>query len=110
MPEAVRTEVLAPDPRYPHPVYGYQELFRLQHWPSVVEKGEQSCQEKRVRPSPQNGSPNLFTSPLRKQMTWRNWSPGRLTRKLHSCDEALRGAFGVEPEEEQRETAVVSRP
>ena len=29
MPEAVRAEVLAPDPRYPHRVYGYQELFRL---------------------------------------------------------------------------------
>ena len=55
VPEALRTEVLAPDPRYPHPVYGYQELFRLQHWPSVVEKGEQSCQEKRAPPSQQNG-------------------------------------------------------
>ena len=29
VPEAVRAEVLAPDPRYPHRVYGYQELFRL---------------------------------------------------------------------------------
>ena len=29
VPEAVREEVLAPDPRYPQCVYGYQELFRL---------------------------------------------------------------------------------
>ena len=29
VPEAVRTEVLAPDPRYPQRVYGYQEMFRL---------------------------------------------------------------------------------
>jgi predicted nucleic acid-binding protein len=29
VPEAVRAEVLAPDPRYPQRVYGYQELFRL---------------------------------------------------------------------------------
>ena len=29
VPEAVRIEVLAPDPRYPHRVYGYQEMFRL---------------------------------------------------------------------------------
>ena len=54
VPEAVRTEVLAPDPRYAHRVYGYQELFLLQHWPSVVEKGERSCQGKRAPPNPQN--------------------------------------------------------
>ena len=29
VPEAVRAEVLAPDPRYPQRVYGYQELFHL---------------------------------------------------------------------------------
>lgn len=29
VPEAVRNEVLAPDPRYPQRVYGYQEMFRL---------------------------------------------------------------------------------
>jgi len=29
VPEAVRLEVLAPDPRYPQRVYGYQEMFRL---------------------------------------------------------------------------------
>jgi predicted nucleic acid-binding protein len=29
VPEAVRVEVLAPDPRYPQRVYGYQEMFRL---------------------------------------------------------------------------------
>lgn len=29
VPEAVRTEVLAPDPRYPQRVYGYQEMFCL---------------------------------------------------------------------------------
>jgi predicted nucleic acid-binding protein len=29
VPDAVRDEVLAPDPRYPLRVYGYQELFRL---------------------------------------------------------------------------------
>jgi hypothetical protein len=29
VPDAVRAEVLAPDPRYPQRVYGYQELFRL---------------------------------------------------------------------------------
>jgi hypothetical protein len=29
VPEAARVEVLAADPRYPQPVYGYQELFRL---------------------------------------------------------------------------------
>lgn len=28
-PEAVRAEILAPDPRYPQRVYGYQEMFRL---------------------------------------------------------------------------------
>jgi hypothetical protein len=55
VPDAVRTEVLAPDPRYPHPVYDYRELFRLQYWPSMVEKGERSCRGKRAHPSPQNG-------------------------------------------------------
>lgn len=29
VPETVRGEVLAPDPRYPQRVYGYQEIFRL---------------------------------------------------------------------------------
>jgi predicted nucleic acid-binding protein len=29
VPEAVRAEVLAPDPRYPQRVYSYQELFHL---------------------------------------------------------------------------------
>lgn len=29
VPESVRNEVLAPDPRYPQRVYGYQEMFRL---------------------------------------------------------------------------------
>jgi predicted nucleic acid-binding protein len=29
VPVAVRDEVLAPDPRYPQRVYGYQEMFRL---------------------------------------------------------------------------------
>jgi predicted nucleic acid-binding protein len=29
VPDAVRDEVLAPDPRYPLRVYGYQEFFRL---------------------------------------------------------------------------------
>ena len=29
VPDAVRHEVLAPDPRYPLRVYGYQEFFRL---------------------------------------------------------------------------------
>lgn len=29
VPEAVRLEVLAPDPRYPQRAYGYQEMFRL---------------------------------------------------------------------------------
>jgi predicted nucleic acid-binding protein len=29
VPEAVRVEVLAADPRYPQRVYGYQEMFRL---------------------------------------------------------------------------------
>jgi predicted nucleic acid-binding protein len=29
VPAAVRAEVLDPDPRYPHRVYGYQELFSL---------------------------------------------------------------------------------
>lgn len=29
VPTAVREEVLAPDPRYPQRVYGYQEIFRL---------------------------------------------------------------------------------
>jgi predicted nucleic acid-binding protein len=29
VPEAVRVEVLAPDPRYPQRVYGYLEMFRL---------------------------------------------------------------------------------
>ena len=29
VPKAVRVEVLAPDPRYPQRVYGYQEMFRL---------------------------------------------------------------------------------
>jgi hypothetical protein len=29
VPTAVREEVLAPDPRYPQRVYGYQEMFRL---------------------------------------------------------------------------------
>src|SRR6266705_6922006 len=38
VPEAVRTEVLAPDPRYPHPVYGYQELFRCSTGPALWRK------------------------------------------------------------------------
>ena len=29
VPEAVRTEVLAPDPRYPQRKYGYQEMFSV---------------------------------------------------------------------------------
>jgi hypothetical protein len=29
VPDAVRGELLAPDPRYPQRVYGYQEIFRL---------------------------------------------------------------------------------
>ena len=29
VPEAVHSEVLAPDPRYPQRVYGYQEMFAL---------------------------------------------------------------------------------
>jgi predicted nucleic acid-binding protein len=29
VPDAVRVELIAPDPRYPQRVYGYQELFRL---------------------------------------------------------------------------------
>jgi predicted nucleic acid-binding protein len=29
VPNAVRGELLAPDPRYPQRVYGYQEIFRL---------------------------------------------------------------------------------
>jgi len=29
VPEAVRIEILTPDPRYPQRVYGYQELFSL---------------------------------------------------------------------------------
>ena len=29
VPDVVRDEVLAPDPRYPLRVYGYQEFFRL---------------------------------------------------------------------------------
>lgn len=29
VPEAVKNEMLAPDPRYPQRVYGYQEMFRL---------------------------------------------------------------------------------
>lgn len=36
VPTAVREEVLAPDPRYPHRVYGYQEMFRLLEDQSAV--------------------------------------------------------------------------
>jgi hypothetical protein len=36
VPDAVRNEVLAPDPHYPLRVYGYQEFFRLLEAPGAL--------------------------------------------------------------------------
>ena len=36
VPDVVRSEVLAPDPRYPQRVYGYQEMFTLLEGENVL--------------------------------------------------------------------------
>ena len=38
VPEAVRNEVLAPDPRYPQRVYGYQEIFQLLEGQNLISR------------------------------------------------------------------------